>query len=179
MGDGDSVSVAIKGVNCPSCRRAYFFVDTKADFAELKREHPDTEVELHDGIDVHGWTATRELTIGGRTLRFTRRDMLGNRIYPVVCDGCRTVYFARHDIVNLAEVEKYERTVRPYRPPSPASPPVEPTWGFRGQSVADFVKDVHAIRNPVMRSFVVRAVRAAGIDLVGLRDVDDAGPFQK
>jgi hypothetical protein len=173
------VTAAPKGATCPSCRKAYFFLDDRADFEAHMAAFPAAPIVLNEGIDVRGWAASRELVFAGARVVVTRKDVIGNRVYPVRCPGCSTVYIVRNDIVNIPEVEHYEKNVRPYRPPSPDSPAIDPKWGYRGQSVADFCADVKAIKNPAVRAFVARAVRGAGLDLVGLRDVDTSGPFQK
>lgn len=168
--------IALNGVNCPACGEPVFFVDNRADYDAHMKEHPEAPLSLHPGVDVGSWTSPRELEIGGKMLRVTRRDLLAHKVFPIPCPGCSVVYVARLDIVNTEAVMRYEKLVRPYHPPSLDFPVVEPKWGFVGQPVVDFVRDVRETRNPVVRASVVRKLLAAGWDFQGLRGLESEMP---
>lgn len=145
---------------CPVCQRYTYFTDIHEDFEAHHARYEQSEVEWQPGVDVGSWRPILETRINGKDVVLSRKDLSVFRVYPILCRGCRKTFVAHLTVVNLEAVRHYEEVTRKIRPPDAAAPPIEPRWGMRGFTVSEFVAEVKAIKNPVVRASVSRRMRA-------------------
>ncbi|MGI0066839.1 MAG: hypothetical protein ACREB9_00205 [Thermoplasmata archaeon] len=152
---------SIVSSKCPYCGVVSFWTDTYDDF-ELHRAHYEkSPIQFLPGIDVGAWRPGVEIRIKGRVGQITRKDLTEFRVFPQLCLGCRRLFVAHLSVRNVADVRHYEEVVRPVSPPKHDKDEVLPKWGMMAFGMSQFVDEVKAIRNPMVRGAVIRRVSAS------------------
>jgi hypothetical protein len=158
---GEREIYSLQAVKCPSCSTVFTFTDSYDDFEEHHRRYPTSQVGYLPGIEMGSWRPVLELKVKGRSAKIQRDDM-AFPVFPVLCMQCRKVYFAHLFVTNAAAVQKYEEFVRPKFPPKRDGDEVVPDWGMVGFTPVQFLDELAAIRNPMVRAAAVRRIQGAG-----------------
>jgi len=161
---------SLLGTACPFCGTGVFWTDDPEEYHRHHEQYTASELLFVEGIEGGGWRPSVEIKVRGRVGRLTRDDLLSTRIYPVQCTSCRKVFVAHLGVTNRAEVEHYETAVRPNSPPRREGDEVLPKWAMVGYPPRAFVEEVNAIKNPLIRSGLIRRLNGSRFRFDGLAE---------